>query len=187
LLDGARGAAQGADKDLVGRVRPRSPLTGDLGVTDLVVLERFANPNVLVKAGAQRLTAVIAEVSHNKLAQPGRPMDGRRPPSLELYAGHPDVALDELAAEIATEVRAGASRRRSGELGRLIGGQGCDGGSGGRWVVRLSVVARSAFDVVMSWRQLGETDRAAPSQPHTDSLCVVNDGLGRELTRNDGF
>jgi hypothetical protein len=37
-----------------------SPLTAELGVADLAVLERYANPNVLVRLGSKRLTTLIA-------------------------------------------------------------------------------------------------------------------------------
>ncbi len=93
-------------KDLVRQVLPMSPLTGDLGVADLAVLERFADPNVLVKAGARRLTVLIARASHNHLGdeRAGQWMAAAEA-SLALYAGHPAVAFAELAAEIVTEVR----------------------------------------------------------------------------------
>ncbi len=93
-------------KDLVRQVLPMSPLTGDLGVADLAVLERFADPNALVKAGARRLTVLIARASHNHLGgeRAGQWMAAAEA-SLALYAGHPAVAFAELAAEIVTEVR----------------------------------------------------------------------------------
>lgn len=93
-------------KDLVRQVLPMSPLTGDLGTADLAVLERFANPNLLVKAGLKRLTTVITKASHNHLGEArAAQWLAAAEASLELYAGHPAVAFDELAAEIATEVR----------------------------------------------------------------------------------
>jgi len=93
-------------KDLVRQVLPMSPLTGDLGVADLVVLERFADPNVLVKAGVKRLTALIAKASYNHLGdERAGQWIAAADAALELYAGHPAVAFAELAAEIATEVR----------------------------------------------------------------------------------
>ncbi len=103
--------AQGAEhkvriKDLVRQVLPMSLLTGDLGAADLAVLERFADPNVLVKAGAKRLTSLIAKVSHNHLGvERAGQWIAAAEASLELYAGHPAVAFEDLAAEIATEVR----------------------------------------------------------------------------------
>ena len=93
-------------KDLVRQVLPMSPLTGDLGAADLAVLERFADPNLLVKAGAKRLSALIAKASHNHLgAKRAGEWIAAAESSLELYAGHPAVAFGDLAAEIATEVR----------------------------------------------------------------------------------
>jgi transposase len=93
-------------KDLVRQVLPMSPLSGDLGVADLAVLERFADPNLLVKAGVKRLTAMIAKASHNHLgAERANQWMAAAEASLELYGGHRAVAFDELAAEIATEVR----------------------------------------------------------------------------------
>lgn len=48
-------------KDLVRQLRLMTPLTGDLGESDLAVLERFADPNLVVKVGAKRLGALIAK------------------------------------------------------------------------------------------------------------------------------
>jgi transposase len=93
-------------KDLVRQVLPMSPLTGDLGVADLAVLERFADPNLLVKTGPKRLTTLIAKASHNHLgAERAAQWIAAAEASLELYGGHPAVAFEELAAEIVTEVR----------------------------------------------------------------------------------
>jgi hypothetical protein len=92
-----------------------SPLTGDLGLADMAVLERFADPNVLVKVGLKRLTALIAKASHNHLGE-ARAAEwiAAAQASLELYAGHPAVAFGDLAAEIATEVH--LLRAITGEL-----------------------------------------------------------------------
>ena len=93
-------------KDLVRQVLPMSPLTGDLGAADLAVLERFADPNLLVTAGVKRLTALIAKASHGHLgAERAEEWLAAATASLDLYAGHPAVAFADLAAEIATEVR----------------------------------------------------------------------------------
>jgi transposase len=93
-------------KDLVRQLLPMSPLTGDLGVADLAVLERFADPNILVKAGIKRLTALIAKASNNHQgAERARVWNEAAEASLELYAAHPAVAFTDLAAEVATEVR----------------------------------------------------------------------------------
>jgi transposase len=93
-------------KDLVRQVLPMTPLTGELGVADLAVLERCADPNALVRLGLKRLTAMIAKASkgHHGEARARQWLDAAEA-SLELYAGHPTVAFADLAAEIATEVR----------------------------------------------------------------------------------
>lgn len=93
-------------KDLVRQLLPMTPLTGELGVADLAVLERFADPNDLVKAGAKRLTALIAKASNNHQgAERARAWLDAAEASLQLYADHPAVAFADLAAEVATEVR----------------------------------------------------------------------------------
>ena len=93
-------------KDLARQVLPMTPLTGELGVADLAVLERFADPNVLVELGLKRLTAFIAKASKGHHgADRARQWFTAAEASIELYAGHPAVAFADLAAEIATEVR----------------------------------------------------------------------------------
>ena len=93
-------------KDLVRQVLPMTPLTGDLGAADLAVLERWADPNLLVQAGLKRVTAVIVRASHNHQGadRAGEWLTAAEA-ALELYAGHPAVSFADLAAEIATEVR----------------------------------------------------------------------------------
>ncbi len=93
-------------KDLVRQLLPMTPLTGDLGAADLAVLERFADPNVLVKTGLEGLTTVIAEASRHQQGAPrARQWLDAAKASLALYAGHPALAFADLAAEVATEVR----------------------------------------------------------------------------------
>ena len=93
-------------KDLVRQVLPMSPLTSDLGAADLAVLERYADPNLLVKAGVKRIGTLIAKASHGHLgAERAEEWIAAAEASLELYGGHPAVAFADLAAEIATEVR----------------------------------------------------------------------------------
>jgi transposase len=93
-------------KDLVRQVLPMSPLTGDLGVADLAVLERYADPHVLLRAGTARLTRLIAKVSHgHQGAERAQEWVDAARASLDLYGDHPAVAFAHLAAEIATEVR----------------------------------------------------------------------------------
>jgi len=93
-------------KDLVRQLLPMTPLTGDLGAADLAVLERFADPNTLVKLGVKRLTAVIVKASNNhRGADRAAEWIAAADASIELYAGHPAIAFADLAAEVATEVR----------------------------------------------------------------------------------
>ncbi len=93
-------------KDLVRQLLPMTPLGGDLGVADLAVLERWADPNRLIKAGHKRLTSVIAKASNNHQgAERADEWMAAAEAALELYAGHPAVAYSDLAAEVATEVR----------------------------------------------------------------------------------
>jgi transposase len=93
-------------KDLVRQLMPMSPLAGDLGTADLVVLERYADPNNLIRLGPKRLTALIEKASHGHqgVERAERWLEAARL-SVELYAGHPAVAFTDLAAEVATEVR----------------------------------------------------------------------------------
>jgi transposase len=93
-------------RDLLRQLMPMTPLAGELGAADLAVLERWADPNALVKAGAKRLTAVIAKASNNHLgAQRAEEWLDAARAALELYDGHEAVAFEDLAAEVATEVR----------------------------------------------------------------------------------
>ena len=93
-------------KDLVRQLLPMTPLTGDLGKSDLAVLEHYGDPRELLAAGEARLTRLIASVSDNQKGQE-RALQWRAAAhaSLELYGDHPAVAFGELAAEVATEVR----------------------------------------------------------------------------------
>jgi transposase len=93
-------------KDLVRQLLPMTPLTGDLGAADLAVLERWADPNALVKAGVKRLTTLIVKASHNHQGvERAEQWLGAARASIELYGNHPAVAFSDLAAEVATEVR----------------------------------------------------------------------------------
>lgn len=93
-------------KDLARQLLPMTPLTGDLGIADLAVLERYADPNALLKLGLKRLTALIEKTSkgHQGIDR-ARQWIGAAEASIDLYAGHPAVAFADLAAEIASEVR----------------------------------------------------------------------------------
>lgn len=93
-------------KDLVRTLMPTAPLTGDIGRADLAVLERYADPNALLKAGRARLATVIARASTNHLG-PERAecwLAAARA-SVALYAGDRAVAFADLAAEVASEIR----------------------------------------------------------------------------------
>ncbi len=75
-------------------------------MADLAVLERFADPNALVKLGLKRLTALIEKTSkgHQGSDRARQWIDAAQA-SLALYGDHPAVAFADLAAEVATEVR----------------------------------------------------------------------------------
>jgi transposase len=93
-------------KDLVRQLLPMTPLTGDLGAADLAVLERWADPNTLVKTGAKRLTALITKASNNHQGTDrAEQWLAAARASIDLYGNHPAVAFTDLAAEVATEVR----------------------------------------------------------------------------------
>lgn len=93
-------------KDLVRQLLPMTPLTGDLGVADLAVLERYADPNALLRLGLKRLTTLIEKASHgHQGTDRARAWSDAAEASVELYAAHPAIAFADLAAEIATEVR----------------------------------------------------------------------------------
>ena len=93
-------------KDLVRQLLPMTPLTGDLGRADLAVLERYAGPRALVAAGEAELTRLITATSNK---QQGQQRAGQwlaaAAAALDLYGDHPGVPFEELAAEVATEVR----------------------------------------------------------------------------------
>ena len=93
-------------KDLARQLLPMTPLTGDLGVADLAVLEHYADPRALARAGQARLTTLITKASHGHQGtqRAGQWLDAAHA-SLELYAGHPAVDFTGLAAEVATEIR----------------------------------------------------------------------------------
>jgi transposase len=93
-------------KDLVRQLMPASPLGGDLGMADLAVLERYADPRVLLATGPARLTQLIAKAStgHQGAARATQ-WRAAAQAALELYGDHPAVAFAELAAEVASEVR----------------------------------------------------------------------------------
>ncbi|HEX9124632.1 MAG TPA: transposase [Actinomycetota bacterium] len=97
---------KGRIKDLVRTLMPMSPLTGELGRADLVVLERYADPKALLRAGKARLTALIAQASTNHLgAERAEQWLAAARASVRLYGGDQAVGFADLAAEVATEIR----------------------------------------------------------------------------------
>ncbi len=94
-------------KDLVRQLLPDTPLRGALSQADLAVLEcTGADPHHLVHLGKARLTRLIATASRHQLGElcAQRWLDAAHL-ALELFAEHPAVAFDDLAAEVQTEVR----------------------------------------------------------------------------------
>jgi transposase len=94
-------------KDLVRQLLPCSPLTGELGMADLAVLQATGgDPHALLAAGPTRLTRRIHKASHGLqgAARAEQWLAAARA-ALELYADHPAVAFAELAAEVTSEVR----------------------------------------------------------------------------------
>jgi transposase len=93
-------------KDLVRQLMPMTPISGDLGAADLAVLQRYADPNALVRLGKSRLGRLIAKASHGRLgAERAEQWLRAAQASIDLYGGHPAVSFTDLAAEVATEVR----------------------------------------------------------------------------------
>jgi transposase len=93
-------------KDLVHQLLPASPLTGELGQADLAVLERWADPHGLVAAGHARLQRVLASASAGQQgAQRAQQWLAAAHAALQLYGDHPAIAFQDLAAEVATEIR----------------------------------------------------------------------------------
>ena len=93
-------------KDLVRQLLPLTPLTEDLGVADLAVLERWADPRALLKVGPARLKSLIVKASHNHHgADRAEQWRHAAAGAVELYGDHPAIAWQDLAAEVVTEVR----------------------------------------------------------------------------------
>jgi transposase len=93
-------------KALVRQLMPMSPLAGKMTQADLAVLERWADPNMLVRTGRTRLAAAIAKASHNHNGiERAEEWLAAANAAIALYAGHPAAAFTDLAAEVASEVR----------------------------------------------------------------------------------
>jgi hypothetical protein len=92
-------------KDLVRQLLPVSPLTGDLGQADLAVLERWADPHLLLIVGRARLVGVIARASNHLGIERAQQWQAAAHAAVQLYGEHPAIAFTDLAAEVASEVR----------------------------------------------------------------------------------
>jgi transposase len=70
------------------------------------VLQRYADPRALLKAGRARLIALIvkASLNHQGQARAQQWLDAARA-AVDLYGDHPAVAYGDLAAEVVTEIR----------------------------------------------------------------------------------
>jgi len=93
-------------KDLVHQLMPLTPLTGDLGAADLAVLERYADPRALLKAGPARLSTLIDKASHGHHgAERATAWRASATAAVELYAAYPAMPFSDLADEVVSEVR----------------------------------------------------------------------------------
>jgi len=93
-------------KDLVHQLMPLTPLTGDLGAADLAVLERYADPRALLKAGPARLSTLIDKASHgHQGAERATAWRASATAAVELYAAYPAMPFSDLADEVVSEVR----------------------------------------------------------------------------------
>jgi transposase len=93
-------------KDLVRQLMPMRPLAGDIGMADLAVLEHYPDPHALLAAGQARLTRLITNASNHHLgATRATQWLQAAQAAIQLYGNHPAVAFQDLAAEVATEVR----------------------------------------------------------------------------------
>ena len=184
-------------KDLVRQLMPMTPLTGELGRADLVVLQRWADPRALLQLGQARLTAVIVKASKHHLgaARAQQWIDSARA-AVELYADHPAVPLADLAAEVATEVRlirtleaelaAHAAERETayrwadpGQLARTLPGLGQVGGP-----ALAAIIGEAArFPTGAHFKSyLGLTPRASQTG-HTDRKGQPMSKAGSRLLR----
>ena len=79
---------------------------GELGVSDVAVLERYGDPRKLLGAGRTRLVALVRKASRGHHGE-DRADAWRRVAELavELYGDDPAVPFEDLAAEMATEAR----------------------------------------------------------------------------------
>jgi hypothetical protein len=81
-------------------------LSEGLRHTDLAVLERYADPRALLTAGPTRLTRLITTTSRGQLgAAKAQALGTAAAEAVALWEGDRAAALDDLAAEVASEVR----------------------------------------------------------------------------------
>jgi transposase len=81
-------------------------LSEGLNQTDLTVLERYGDPRALLAASPGRLTRLITTTSRGQLgAAKTQALRAAAAEAVALWDGDSAVALDDLAAEIASEVR----------------------------------------------------------------------------------
>jgi transposase len=81
-------------------------LSEGLNHTDLAVLERYADPRALLAAGPARLRRLIATTSRGQLgAAKAQALRTAAAEAVALWDGDSAAALDDLAAEVASEVR----------------------------------------------------------------------------------
>ena len=77
-----------------------------LNHTDLAVLERYADPRALLAVGPTRLTRLIATTSRGQLGQAKtQALRTAAAEAVALWEGDSAIAIGDLAAEVASEVR----------------------------------------------------------------------------------
>lgn len=77
-----------------------------LNQTDLAVLERYADPRALLAAGPARLIRLIATTSRGQLGQAkAQALRTAAAEAVDLWEGDSAIAIQDLAAEVASEVR----------------------------------------------------------------------------------
>jgi transposase len=81
-------------------------LSEGLNHTDLAVLERYADPRALLAAGPARLTRLITTTSRGQLGQAkAQALRTAAAEAVALWEGDSAIAIQDLAAEVASEVR----------------------------------------------------------------------------------
>jgi transposase len=97
-------------------------LSEGLNHTDLAVLERYGDPRALLAAGPARLTRLITTTSRGQLGQAKvQALRTAAAEAVDLWEGDSAIAIADLAAEVASEVRlvrAAEAERARHELAR---------------------------------------------------------------------